>query len=269
MQRILDEGQPRPDRTGTGTISLFGPQLEVNLERGFPLLTTKRVHWKSVVGELLWFLTGSDNIQFLHDHGISIWDEWATADGRVGSMYGVQWCRWGRTEINQIKELIQSLKTNPFSRRHVISTWNVESLPDESVSPQENVECGRMALAPCHVLAQFYVDRDGLGLNCKLYQRSADYFLGVPFNIASYALLMHMIANQCGFIPRRFIHSFGDVHIYNNHIEQVKEQLGRTPRDLPSLNVKRTAEDIFSYSFDDFELMNYNPASAIKAPISV
>ncbi len=269
LQDIMCAGETREDRTKTGTISLFGLQYTVDLRDGFPLLTTKKVHWKSVVHELLWFLTGSENTQYLTENGVTIWNEWATEEGFIGPMYGKQWVNWGPRGINQIEELIHSLKTNPFSRRHLISTWNVDDLPDETVSPQDNVINGKMALAPCHVLAQFYVHADGLGLSCKLYQRSADYVLGTPFNLASYALLMYMVGAQTGLEPREFTHSFGDAHVYKNHFKQVNEQLRRKPRKLPQLRFTRIPENIFSYTFEDFELVGYDPHPPIKAPIAV
>jgi thymidylate synthase len=263
LQHILDTGAVKTDRTGTGTISCFGYQMRFDLQKGFPLVTTKKLHLKSIVYELLWFLQGDTNIKYLNDHGVSIWNEWADANGDLGPVYGKQWRSWeganGQT-IDQVKEIIQQIKTNPDSRRMIISAWNVADLPN-------------MALMPCHALFQFYVMPGIAGgkprLSCQLYQRSADVFLGVPFNIASYALLTMMIAQVCDLEPGAFIHTFGDVHIYNNHMEQVKLQLTRTPFPLPTLKLNPAVKDIFSFQFEDFTLENYQSHPAIKAPVAV
>jgi thymidylate synthase len=257
LQHILDNGVEKSDRTGTGTISCFGYQMRFNLADGFPLVTTKKVHLKSIVHELLWFLQGDTNIAYLKEHGVKIWDEWADAAGDLGPVYGKQWRSWAGPNgqsIDQISAVIQQLKNNPDSRRMIVSAWNVAELPD-------------MHLMPCHALFQFYV-ADGK-LSCQLYQRSADVFLGVPFNIASYALLTMMIAQVCDLQPGEFIHSFGDVHIYSNHVDQVKLQLTRTPFALPTLQLNTTVKDIFSFRFEDVELLNYNAHPAIKAPVAV
>lgn len=274
LREVHEKGNARPDRTGTGTVSVFGRQLRFDLQKGFPLLTTKRVPMKSVIGELLWFLSGSTNIKNLHKDGITIWDEWATEEGNLGPIYGAQWRDWLSSEeeygnVDQIADLIENIKKDPYSRRHVVTAWNPAELPLPGLSPQENVRHGRMALAPCHCLFQFYVE-DGR-LSCQLYQRSADLFLGVPFNIASYALLTHMVAQQCDLEVGEFIHTFGDCHLYQNHRTKdiVEEQLKREPYASPQLVIKRKPPTIFDYQIDDFELVNYFPLPAIKAPISV
>lgn len=257
MKKILDEGVSKEDRTGTGTISLFGYQMRFNLNEGFPLLTTKKVHLKSIIYELLWFLRGDSNIKYLKEHGVSIWDEWADADGNLGPVYGAQWRHWrceDGTEIDQIANLMNQLRNNPDSRRLIVSAWNV-------------AQVDKMALPPCHSLFQFYVVNNKL--SCQLYQRSADLFLGVPFNIASYALLTMMIAKVCGFELGDFVHTFGDVHIYNNHREQVALQLTREPRELPKMIIHGNQRDIFDFKYEDFELVGYNPYPAIKAPVAV
>lgn len=269
LRQIQTFGEIREDRTGTGTISLFGPQYTVDLRAGFPLLTTKRVFWKGVVLELLWFLKGDTNINYLKKNGVNIWNEWATESGEIGPLYGAQWVRWGEHEFNQIHDLIENIRSRPHSRRHLVSAWNVDFLPDESRSPLQNVEEGRMALAPCHVMFQFYVHADSEGLSCKMYQRSQDVFLGGPFNLASYALLTHMVAQQCDLTPRYLTITLGDAHVYLNHLHPVNEQLERTPRALPTLNIVRRPVDIFSYEYHDFELVNYNPHPKISASISV
>lgn len=257
LQHILDHGVQKTDRTGTGTISCFGYQMRFDLQKGFPLVTTKKLHLKSIVYELLWFLKGETNIQYLTDHGVSIWNEWADANGELGPVYGKQWRSWeganGET-IDQISELIAQIKKNPDSRRLIVSAWNVAELP-------------KMALMPCHSLFQFYV-ADGK-LSCQLYQRSADVFLGVPFNIASYALLTMMVAQVCGLAYGDFVHSFGDVHLYNNHIEQARLQLSRTPFALPTMKINPDVKDIFSFQFEDFTLENYQSHPHIKAPVAV
>lgn len=257
LQHILDHGTQKTDRTGTGTISVFGYQMRFDLSKGFPLVTTKKVHTKSIIHELLWFLKGETNIRYLKENGVSIWDEWANADGELGPVYGKQWRSWeGANDVvvDQVKDLIHQIKTNPDSRRLIISAWNVADLP-------------KMALMPCHTLFQFYVAEGKL--SCQLYQRSADVFLGVPFNIASYALLTHMIAQVCGLEPGDFVHSFGDVHIYNNHLEQVKLQLSRTPFPLPVLCINPEVKDIFAFRYEDFTIENYQSHPAIKAPVAV
>lgn len=270
LRHILQYGSRRVDRTGVGTISVFGYQMRFDLQEGFPLLTTKKIHIKSVVAELLWFLRGDTNLQYLHEHGVTIWDEWATEEGALGPIYGKQWRRWlapdGR-EIDQIAEVVRSIRERPWSRRHVVSAWNVADLPDERISPQENVRQGRMALAPCHVLFQFYV-ADGR-LSCQLYQRSADAFLGVPFNIASYSLLTHMVAQQTELEVGTFIWTGGDCHIYLNHLEQVEELLSREPYEPPRLVIKRKPPSIFDYEPEDFEFVGYRYHPPIKAPIAV
>lgn len=253
----MDEGVVKGDRTGVGTKSIFGYQMRFNLSEGFPLLTTKKLHLKSIIYELLWFIKGDTNIKYLNDHGVSIWDEWADENGELGPVYGAQWRRWktadGR-EIDQLSELMEQLKNNPNSRRLIISAWNVG-------------EIEKMALPPCHSLFQFYVAEGRL--SCQLYQRSADTFLGVPFNIASYALLTMMIAKVLGLQPGDFVHTLGDTHIYLNHFEQVKEQLGRTPRSLPKMIIEGDQKSIFDFKYEDFKLVDYNPYPSIKAPIAV
>lgn len=270
LQHIIDNGYDKGDRTGTGTRSVFGHQMRFNLQQGFPLVTTKKLHLKSIVYELLWFLKGDTNIHYLKEHGVRIWDEWATEEGDLGPLYGKQWVAWEKpdgTTINQIQEVIDTLKKNPNSRRMIVSAWNPADLPDESISPQENVKQGRMALATCHAFFQFYV-ADGK-LSCQLYQRSADTFLGVPFNIASYALLTHMIAQQTGLDVGDFVWTGGDVHLYNNTMEQAKLQLTREPFPLPKLHIKRKPASIFDYDFDDFEILDYESHPHIKAQVSV
>ncbi|OOE92216.1 thymidylate synthase [Salinivibrio sp. AR640] len=272
MQDILDNGTDRGDRTGVGTRSVFGRQLRFDLAEGFPLLTTKKLYTRAIIHELLWFLNGETNIQYLQDNKVRIWDEWATEQGDLGPVYGAQWRSWACPDgstVDQIAQLIEQIKTKPNSRRHIITAWNPADLPDESISPSENAEQGKMALAPCHCLFQFYV-ADGK-LSCQLYQRSADYFLGVPFNIASYALFTHMVAQQCDLAVGDFVHTFGDVHLYHNHLTDdiVHEQLKREPRALPTLTIKRKPASIFEYKIDDFEIAGYDPHPTIKAPIAV
>jgi thymidylate synthase len=257
LRLVLEKGKPKEDRTGVGTISYFGAQTRFDLARGFPLLTTKRVHFKSVAFELLWFLRGETNVRFLHQHGVTIWDEWADAEGDLGRIYGAQWNDWrtpdGRS-INQLTQLVTDIRKNPDSRRLIVSAWNPG-------------EIGEMALPPCHAMFQFYV-QDGK-LSCQLYQRSADLFLGVPFNIASYALMTEMVAAVCGLLPGEFVHTFGDIHIYQNHLEQVDEQLKRSPRPLPVLRFNRVPERLEDFQYADLELIGYDPYPAIKAPIAV
>lgn len=270
MKEILECGTPKGDRTGTGTLSVFGRQMRFDLGAGFPLLTTKKLHLKSIIHELLWFLDGDTNIRYLNENGVTIWDEWATGTGDLGPLYGKQWRSWPTKDggtIDQISLLIDALKKNPNSRRHIVSAWNVEYLPDESMSPQENVKQGRMALAACHTLFQFYVANNKL--SCMLMARSQDYLLGTPFNIASYALLTHMIAQQCDLDVGDFVWTGGDVHLYNNHLDQAKLQLSREPKSLPTLSIKRKPESIFDYRYEDFEIVGYDPHPPIKAPIAV
>ncbi len=257
LQHILDNGVQKTDRTGTGTQSCFGYQMRFDLQKGFPLVTTKKVHLKSIIHELLWFLKGETNIAYLKEHGVKIWDEWADENGKLGPVYGKQWRSWegkGGKVVDQITELITQIKKNPDSRRLIVSAWNVADLPD-------------MALMPCHTMFQFYVARGRL--SCQLYQRSADVFLGVPFNIASYSLLTMMIAQVCDLEPGEFIHTFGDVHIYQNHTEQVNLQLSRTPFPLPTMKLNPEVKDIFRFQFEDFNLENYQCHPAIKAPVAV
>ncbi|MGD6966716.1 thymidylate synthase [Rossellomorea vietnamensis] len=254
---VLNNGTEKGDRTGTGTVSTFGYQMRFDLSEGFPMLTTKKLHLKSIIHELLWFLNGDTNVKYLQDNGVRIWNEWADETGDLGPVYGKQWRSWegaGGETIDQISELVQNIKDNPNSRRLIVNAWNVG-------------EIEKMALPPCHCLFQFYV-ADGK-LSCQLYQRSADVFLGVPFNIASYALLTMMVANVCDLEPGEFVHTFGDVHIYQNHMEQVKLQLSREPRALPTIRINKDVKDIFSYSFDDFTLENYDPHPHIKGVVSV
>ena len=257
LRYVLENGVKKEDRTGTGTISVFGYQLRCNLEEGFPLLTTKKLHTKSIIHELLWFLKGETNTKYLKENGVSIWDEWADENGNLGPVYGKQWRSWPTPEgknIDQISALIAQIKSNPDSRRLLVNAWNVGEIP-------------QMALPPCHILFQFYVANGKL--SCQLYQRSADLFLGVPFNIASYALLTHMVAQVCGLGVGDFVHTYGDVHIYSNHMEQVELQLSREFRPLPTLKMNPEVKDIFSFCFDDFKIENYEPWPAIKAPVAV
>lgn len=267
---ILEQGAEKEDRTGTGTIGVFGHQMRFNLQKGFPLLTTKKLHWKSIAVELLWFLRGDTNLAYLKEHGVRIWDEWATEDGELGPLYGKQWTKWatpdGR-EINQIAQVIEQIKARPNSRRLIVSAWNPADLPDESISPQANVQQGRMALAACHALFQFQVSEGKL--NCQLYQRSADVFLGVPFNIASYALLMHMIAQQCDLEVGDFVWTGGDVHLYRNTIEQAKQQLTREVYTLPKLKILRKPATIFDYTLEDFVIEDYLAHPHISAKVAV
>lgn len=270
LEHIMENGAQKGDRTGTGTLSVFGYQMRFDLQAGFPMVTTKKLHLKSIIYELLWFLNGDTNNAYLKENGVRIWDEWATETGDLGPIYGKQWVAWEKPNgetINQIEEIIKTLKNNPNSRRMLVSAWNPADLPDESISPQENVKQGRMALATCHAFFQFYV-ADGK-LSCQLYQRSADTFLGVPFNIASYALLTHMIAQQTDLEVGEFIWTGGDVHLYNNTLEQAKLQVSRTPYALPKLVIKRKPASIFEYVFEDFEVVDYESHPHIKAQVSV
>ncbi len=254
---VLEQGRPKGDRTGTGTLSVFGAQVRFDLQEGFPLLTTKKLHLRSIIHELLWFLKGDTNISYLRENGVSIWDEWADAEGNLGRVYGAQWCDWrtadGRS-IHQINEVIDSIRNNPDSRRHIVSAWNAG-------------EIDQMALAPCHALFQFFV-LDG-ELSCQLYQRSADLFLGVPFNIASYALLTLMVAQVCGLKPGTFVHTFGDLHLYTNHLDQARLQLTREPRALPRMELNPNVSDIHDFVYEDFQLKGYDPHPGIKAPIAI
>ena len=268
LQHIIDNGFQKGDRTGTGTKSVFGYQMRFNLEEGFPLLTTKKVHLRSIIHELLWLINGDTNIKYLHDNKVSIWDEWADQNGDLGPIYGAQWRNWNNEGIDQIADLIDSIKNNPNSRRHIVTAWNPSVLPDEkSKDFAQNVADGKAALPPCHAFFQFYVADNKL--SCQLYQRSADVFLGVPFNIASYSLLTMMIAQVCGLGLGDFVHTFGDVHIYNNHIEQVKLQLSREPRQLPTMKLNPEVKSIFVFKYEDFKLEDYNPHDAIKADVSI
>ncbi len=271
LQKILDEGEVKEDRTGTGTRSFFGHQMRFNLNDGFPLLTTKKIFFKGVVHELLWFLNGSTDNNELKDNGVHIWDEWEDESGDLGPIYGYQWRQWldqnSGESIDQIQNVIDQLRNNPSSRRIIVSAWNVADLPDESMSPQDNVKNNKMALAPCHALFQFFVSQGAL--SCQLYQRSCDTFLGLGFNIASYSLLTHMLAQQCDLNVGDFIWTGGDVHLYLNHMEQAKEQLSRKPYELPKLNIKRKPDSIYDYAYEDFELVNYQCHPHIKAPISI
>lgn len=261
-KHVLEHGERRADRTGTGTTSVFGYQARYNLQEGFPCVTTKKLHLRSIIHELLWFLKGETNIAYLKEHQVRIWDEWADEDGNLGPVYGKQWRSWPTPEggeIDQIKELITGLKENPYSRRHLVSAWNVSDV-------------SKMALPPCHLLFQFYVhepESDSPGLSCQLYQRSADLFLGVPFNIASYALLTMMVAQVCGYEPREFVHTFGDLHIYDNHLEQVNLQLSREPRPLPKMKINPDVKEIDGFCFEDFTLTDYDPHPHIKGVVAV
>jgi len=258
LREALECGERREDRTGTGTLSLFGRQCRYDLRESFPLLTTKKLHTRSIIYELLWFLKGETNIRYLKERGVRIWDEWADDEGNLGRVYGAQWREWrgeNGVKVDQISDLIQRIKSDPFSRRHIVSAWNP-------------AELDAMALPPCHTLFQFYVHADQ-SLSCQLYQRSADLFLGVPFNIASYALLTRMVAQVCDLKPREFIHTIGDAHLYLNHLEQAKEQLEREPKSFPQLFINPKKKNIFEFEFEDFEFQNYDPYPTIKAPIAV
>ncbi|MFV8331920.1 thymidylate synthase [Flavobacterium sp. GSP14] len=267
VQHVMENGCQKGDRTGTGTKSVFGYQMRFNLQDGFPMVTTKKLHLKSIIYELLWFLKGDTNIKYLQENGVKIWDAWADANGDLGPVYGQQWRNWNGEEIDQISELIKELKTNPNSRRMLVSAWNPSVLPDTTKSFDDNVANNKAALPPCHAFFQFYVS-DGK-LSCQLYQRSADIFLGVPFNIASYALLTMMIAQVCNLEPGEFIHTFGDAHIYNNHFEQLELQLSREPKPLPKMILNPDIKDIFDFDFDDFTLEDYEPHPIIKGTVAV
>ncbi len=259
LRLVLEEGRERDDRTGVGTIGVFGAQARFDLRESFPCLTTKKLHLRSIIHELLWFLRGDTNIAYLKAHGVTIWDEWADAEGNLGPVYGKQWRSWATPSgesVDQIARVVHSLRTNPTSRRHIVSAWNPADVDD-------------MALPPCHALFQFYVDPSSQELSCQLYQRSADLFLGVPFNIASYALLTLMMAQVCGLKPGEFVHSFGDLHLYRNHLDQAREQLSREPRPLPRMKLNPEVKEIDAFRFEDFELVGYDPHPPIKAPIAV
>ena len=267
VKYVLENGNEKSDRTGTGTKSVFGHQMRFDLSEGFPMVTTKKLHLKSIVYELLWFIKGDTNIQYLQENGVRIWNEWADDNGDLGPVYGHQWRNWNSDDIDQLKEVIKTLKNNPDSRRMLISAWNPSVLPDNSASFSENVANGKAALPPCHAFFQFYVSEGKL--SCQLYQRSADIFLGVPFNIASYALFTMMMAQVCGYEVGEFIHTFGDAHIYSNHYEQLELQLSREARPLPTMKINPEINSIFDFNFDDFELLNYNPHPHIKGAVAI
>lgn len=267
VRHVMENGCQKGDRTGTGTKSVFGHQMRFDLSEGFPMVTTKKLHFKSIVYELLWFLKGDTNIEYLQKHGVKIWDAWADSKGNLGPVYGHQWRNWNSEEIDQISDLIKELKTNPNSRRMLVSAWNPSVLPDTTKSFEENVANNKAALPPCHAFFQFYV-ADGK-LSCQLYQRSADIFLGVPFNIASYALLTMMIAQVCDLEVGEFIHTFGDAHIYNNHFEQLELQLSREPKPLPKMVLNPAIKNIFDFDFEDFTLVGYEPHGLIKGNVAV
>lgn len=276
VKHVLENGNEKGDRTGTGTKSVFGHQMRFDLSEGFPMVTTKKLHLKSIIYELLWFLKGDTNIKYLTENGVRIWNEWADDNGDLGPVYGHQWRNWNGDEIDQIKEVIHALKNNPNSRRMLVSAWNPSVLPDTSKSFSENVANGKAALPPCHAFFQFYVSSPNLSkgekkgkLSCQLYQRSADIFLGVPFNIASYALFTMMMAQVCGYEAGEFIHTFGDAHIYSNHYEQLELQLSRTLRPLPKMILNPEIKDIFDFTFDDFTLVDYDPHPHIKGTVAI
>ena len=267
IRHIQTNGVTKTDRTGTGTTSVFGYQMRFDLSKGFPMVTTKKLHLKSIIHELLWFLKGDTNIGYLQENGVRIWNEWADENGNLGPVYGHQWRNWNSEEIDQIKDIIHTLKNNPDSRRMLVSAWNPSVLPDTSKSFAENVANNKAALPPCHAFFQFYV-ADGK-LSCQLYQRSADVFLGVPFNIASYALLTMMMAQVCDLEAGDFVHTFGDAHIYSNHKEQIELQLTRTPRSLPTMRINPEVKDLFAFTYDDFELLDYNPHPLLKGAVAI
>ena len=276
LKHVLANGSEKQDRTGTGTKSVFGYQMRFDLSEGFPMVTTKKLHLKSIIYELLWFLNGDTNINYLQENGVRIWNEWADENGDLGPVYGHQWRNWNSEEIDQISEIIATLKTNPDSRRMLVSAWNPSVMPDTSKPFEENVANGKAALPPCHAFFQFYVspptvegDESSRKLSCQLYQRSADIFLGVPFNIASYALLTMMVAQVCGYQSGDFVHTFGDAHIYSNHFEQVELQLSREPRPLPKMILNPEVKEIFAFTFDDFTLADYNPHPHIKGAVAI
>ncbi len=267
VRRALNEGAQKGDRTGTGTQSVFGHQMRFDLSEGFPLVTTKKIHLKSVIYELLWFIKGDTNIEYLTENGVRIWNEWADENGNLGPVYGHQWRNWNSEGVDQLVNVIETLKTNPNSRRMLVSAWNPSVLPDTSKSFSENVANGKAALPPCHAFFQFYVANGKL--SCQLYQRSADIFLGVPFNIASYALLTEMMAQVCGFQAGEFIHTLGDAHIYSNHLEQVELQLSRKPKPLPTLKLNPNITDLLAFGYEDIEILNYDPHPGIKGTVAV
>jgi len=267
LKHVQSRGIEKSDRTGTGTKSVFGYQMRFDLSKGFPLVTTKKIHVKSIIHELLWFINGSTNISYLKENGVRIWNEWADDKGNLGPVYGHQWRNWNSEGIDQIQEVIDTLRTNPDSRRMLISAWNPSVLPDTKISFAENVANNKAALPPCHAFFQFYVANNKL--SCQLYQRSADVFLGVPFNIASYALLTMMVAQVTNYKPGDFIHTFGDVHLYSNHVEQVQEQLSRSPKKLPKIKLNSKITSIFDFKYDDFELIGYDPYPLIKGKVAV
>ena len=276
LKHVLENGTEKQDRTGTGTKSVFGYQMRFDLSEGFPMVTTKKLHLKSIIHELLWFLKGDTNIKYLQENGVRIWTEWADENGNLGPIYGHQWRNWNSEEIDQISEIVKTLKTNPDSRRMLVSAWNPSVMPNTSIPFSENVANGKAALPPCHAFFQFYVSPPTPGggentrkLSCQLYQRSADIFLGVPFNIASYALLTMMMAQVCGYEAGDFIHTFGDAHIYSNHFEQVDLQLSRDPRPLPQMILNPDVMDIFGFKFGDFTLKDYNPYPSIKGEVAI
>lgn len=267
VNHVLEHGIEKSDRTGTGTKSVFGYQMRFDLQKGFPMVTTKKLHLKSIIHELLWFIKGDTNIDYLTKNGVRIWNEWADENGNLGPVYGHQWRNWNSEEIDQIKDVISTLKNNPDSRRMLVSAWNPSVLPDTSLSFSDNVNQGKAALPPCHAFFQFYVANGKL--SCQLYQRSADIFLGVPFNIASYALFTMMMAQVCGYEAGEFIHTFGDAHIYSNHFEQVKLQLSREPKQLPIMKINPKVTSLFDFEFSDFELIQYDPHPHIKGAVAV
>ena len=267
LQYIKEKGVKKEDRTGTGTISVFGYQMRFNLEEGFPLVTTKKLHLRSIIHELIWFINGETNIKYLRDNNVTIWDEWADNNGNLGPIYGHQWRNWNSDGIDQLQGVIQSLKTNPSSRRMIVTAWNPNIIPDSSKSFSENVKNGKAALPPCHAFFQFYVSDNKL--SCQMYQRSADVFLGVPFNISSYALLTEMMAQVCGLKPGVFVHTIGDAHLYNNHLEQAKLQITREPLPLPRLRLNHKIDDIDMFDFSDIEVIEYQHHPHISAPISI
>ena len=267
LDHVLKNGEQKGDRTGTGTISTFGHQMRFDLSDGFPMLTTKKLHLRSIIHELLWFIQGDTNTEYLRENGVRIWDEWADENGDLGPVYGHQWRNWNSEGIDQLQNAIDQIKSNPNSRRIIISAWNPSVLPDTSVSFSENVANGKAALPPCHAFFQFYVSNGKL--SCQLYQRSADTFLGVPFNIASYALLTMMVEQVCELQPGDFVHTFGDVHLYNNHIDQAELQLTREPLKLPKMVLNPDVKSIYDFRYDDFQLVDYNPHPHIKAAVSI
>ena len=267
LRHVQSNGVKKADRTGTGTKSIFGYQMRFDLSKGFPLVTTKKIHVKSVIHELLWFLKGSTNISYLQENGVRIWNEWANEKGDLGPIYGHQWRNWNSDGIDQINEVIETLKINPDSRRMLVSAWNPSVLPNPNLSFAENISNQKAALPPCHAFFQFYVSNNKL--SCQLYQRSADVFLGVPFNIASYALLTMMVAQVCNYKPGDFVHTFGDVHIYSNHEEQVKKQLSRSPKPLPIMRLNKNVTSIFEFTYSDFDIINYDPHPLIPGAVSI